>query len=109
MHPEITVSKGDGSNLEFTCFADLDKVEIDTMYMSHATTKGDKNDDHDMAAYAGFHCLDENLKKSFHEYLELRGITPKMINLLRGYLTGKLRCKHMLWLNNLQDFITRTD
>ncbi|CAM0878635.1 unnamed protein product [Alopecurus aequalis] len=109
MHLEVTVSKGDGSNLQFTCFADPDKVEIDTMYMVRPTTKEEGDDDHNMVTYDGFDCLDENLQKSFHEYLELRGITPKMMNLLRAYLSGKLRRNHTLWLNNLQDFISRTD
>ena len=54
MHLEVTISKADGSNLQFTCFADPDKIEIDTMYMAQATTKEDGDADHDMATYDGF-------------------------------------------------------
>ncbi|KAM0844008.1 hypothetical protein ACQ4PT_057336 [Festuca glaucescens] len=34
--------------------------------------------------------LDEDLKKEFREYLELRGVIPARMNLLRGYLTNKV-------------------
>ncbi|KAM0871543.1 hypothetical protein ACQ4PT_039315 [Festuca glaucescens] len=109
MHLEVTVSKGDGSNLQFTCFADPYEVQICAMYMEPPTTNEEHLEYADLATYDGYDALNEDLKKEFREYLELRGVTPARMNLLRGYLSNKVQRKHTLWLTKLQDFVKKND
>ncbi|KAM0844007.1 hypothetical protein ACQ4PT_057336 [Festuca glaucescens] len=48
----------------------------------------DQDEEDDSSSSDG--ALDEDLKKEFREYLELRGVIPARMNLLRGYLTNKV-------------------
>lgn len=49
--------------------------------------------------------LDENLKKAFHKYLEIRGIKPSSTNFLFEYMVNKDSQEYLTWLNNLKNFI----
>ncbi|XP_042386643.1 uncharacterized protein At2g39795, mitochondrial-like [Zingiber officinale] len=60
-------------------------------------------------AYEGpdFSDLDENLQKSFHKYLEIRGISPLTTNFLHEYMINKDSREYLLWLKNLKQFIQK--
>jgi complement component 1 Q subcomponent-binding protein len=49
--------------------------------------------------------LDENLKKGFHKYLEIRGIKASTTNFLHEYMISKDSREYMGWLSNLKQFI----
>uniref|UniRef100_A0A453DWX9 Uncharacterized protein n=1 Tax=Aegilops tauschii subsp. strangulata TaxID=200361 RepID=A0A453DWX9_AEGTS len=99
---EVTISKGDGSKLAFTCFAYPDNITIRSMCMLSRTARDDVQ-----ATYYDFDKLDENLQKSFVKYLDLRGVTPTTTNLLRVYLSSKVQSKDLLMLTKLQDFVKK--
>ncbi|VAH56501.1 unnamed protein product [Triticum turgidum subsp. durum] len=99
---EVTISKGDGSKLAFTCFAYPDNITIHSMCMLSRTAKDDVQ-----ATYYEFDKLDENLQKSFVKYLDLRGVTPTTTNLLCGYMSSKVQSKDLLMLTKLQDFVKK--
>ncbi|KAL5223349.1 hypothetical protein ABZP36_028062 [Zizania latifolia] len=98
----VTVSKGNGPSLEFTCTAYPDEIIIDTL--SVVQPSGDGEDE--MIAYEGpdFNDLDENLQRAFHKYLELRGITPVATNFLHEYMINKDSREYLLWLRKLKAF-----
>ncbi|KAF7027559.1 hypothetical protein CFC21_039592 [Triticum aestivum] len=99
---EVTISKGDGSKLAFTCLAYPDNITIHSMCMLSRTDKDDVQ-----ATYYDFDKLDENLQKSFVKYLDMRGVTPTTTNLLRVYLSSKVQSKDLLMLTKLQDFVKK--
>lgn len=98
----VTISKGDGPVLEFTCTAYPDEVIIDSM----SVTQQSGDDERDMIAYEGpdFNDLDENLQREFHRYLDLRGISPRTTNFLHLYMINKDSREYLLWLRKLKDF-----
>ncbi|KAL6848207.1 hypothetical protein ACP4OV_022335 [Aristida adscensionis] len=98
----VTITKGDGPVLEFTCTACPDEVIIDSLSVTHPS-----GDDKDYIAYEGpdFNDLDENLQRAFHKYLELRGITPMTTNFLHEYMINKDSREYLLWLRKLKDFV----
>lgn len=49
--------------------------------------------------------LDENLQKSFHKFLEIRGIKPSTTNFLHEYMINKDSREYVAWLENLQKFV----
>lgn len=49
--------------------------------------------------------LDENLKKAFHKYLEIRGIKPSTTNFLFEYMLNKDSREYLIWLKKLKDFV----
>lgn len=49
--------------------------------------------------------LDENLQKSFHKYLEIRGIKPSTTSFLHEYMINKDSREYVKWLENLQKFV----
>lgn len=49
--------------------------------------------------------LDENLKKAFHKYLEIRGIKPSTTNFLFEYMLNKDSHEYLIWLKKLKDFV----
>ncbi|CAH8292824.1 unnamed protein product [Eruca vesicaria subsp. sativa] len=77
----VTLSKKTGTSLEFRCTAFPDKIVIKDMV------------------------LDEKLRKGFHRYIEIRGITPSMINFLHEYMINKDGKEHLLWLKTLKNFV----
>ncbi|EPS66225.1 hypothetical protein M569_08553 [Genlisea aurea] len=98
----VRVAKTDGGPvLEFGCTAYPDEVAIDSLSVKAP------DDDEEHAAYEGpdFADLDENLQKSFHKYLELRGIKPSTTNFLHGYMVDKDAKEYITWLKNIQKFV----
>ncbi|CAK7325751.1 unnamed protein product [Dovyalis caffra] len=97
----VTVSKKSGTCLEFDCVAYADEIAIDSMSIKVPETSEDQ------MAYDGpnFHDLDENLKKGFHKYLEIRGIKASTTNFLHQYMINKDSREYEGWLNNLKQFI----
>lgn len=49
--------------------------------------------------------LDENLQKSFHKYLEIRGIKPSTTNFLHEYMINKDTREYKNWLKKLKQFV----
>ncbi|KAK8671792.1 hypothetical protein V6N13_038377 [Hibiscus sabdariffa] len=96
----VTVSKKDGSSLEFNCTSSPDHIEIDSLYFRSP-------DAEDELAYEGpdFHDLDDNLKKAFNKYLEVRGIKPSTTNFLHQYMIKKNNREYLNWLKNLKKFV----
>ncbi|KAI5004579.1 hypothetical protein ZWY2020_031822 [Hordeum vulgare] len=104
---EVTISKGDGSKLGFTCFAYPDNIAIHSMcLLSSPTAKVDKHDDL-LATYYDFGKLDKNLQNSLEKYLDGRGIRPTAINLVREHMSSKVQSKDLMWLTKLQDFVKK--
>ncbi|KAL6627463.1 hypothetical protein ACP70R_031189 [Stipagrostis hirtigluma subsp. patula] len=99
----VTIAKGDGPTLEFTCTAYPDEVIIDTLSVRQRSG----NEEEDYIAYEGpdFSDLDENLQRAFHKYLELRGITPMTTNFLHLYMINKDSREYLFWLTKLKDFV----
>ncbi|KAJ6717951.1 COMPLEMENT COMPONENT 1 [Salix purpurea] len=97
----VTVSKKSGTCLQFNCVAYADEVTIDSISI------GVSESSEDQMAYDGpnFHDLDENLKKGFHKYLEIRGIKASTTNFLHEYMINKDSREYMGWLSNLKQFI----
>ncbi|KAG4953358.1 hypothetical protein AAZX31_14G063600 [Glycine max] len=97
----ISVHKKDGPYLEFNCVGYPDEIVIDGLSV--------KNPDltEDQVAYEGpdFQTLDENLQKSFHKYLEIRGIKPSTTNFLHEYMINKDSKEYLVWLNKLKSFV----
>ncbi|EXC04698.1 Uncharacterized protein L484_009891 [Morus notabilis] len=96
----VNVSKKGGPSLEFTCTAYPDEIVIDSLAVKHPENE-------DELAYSGpdFHDLDENLQKSFHKYLEIRGIKPSTTNFLHEYMINKDSKEYLLWLKKVKNFI----
>ncbi|KAH6769186.1 hypothetical protein C2S52_006755 [Perilla frutescens var. hirtella] len=97
----VRVSKSNGPSLEFGCTAYADEIAIDTLSIK------DPESSEDQIAYEGpdFGDLDENLQKSFHKYLEIRGIKPSTTNFLHEYMINKDSREYVTWLENLQKFV----
>ncbi|KAF5733841.1 hypothetical protein HS088_TW16G00282 [Tripterygium wilfordii] len=97
----VTSSKKSGLTLEFNCVAYPDEIAIDGLSVRHPENSEDQ------FAYEGpdFHDLDENLKKAFHKYLEIRGIKPSTTNFLHEYMINKDSREYVFWLNNLKKFM----
>ncbi|KAK8485641.1 hypothetical protein V6N13_027134 [Hibiscus sabdariffa] len=96
----VTVSKKDGTSLEFNCTAFADQISIDSLSFRSPNPE-------DELAYEGpdFLDLDENLQKGFHKYLEVRGIKPSTTNFLHGYMMNKDNREYINWLKNLKKFV----
>ncbi|GMI87176.1 hypothetical protein like AT3G55605 [Hibiscus trionum] len=96
----VTVSKKDGTSLEFNCTAYSDQIVIDSLGFRSPNTE-------DELAYEGpdFHDLDENLQKGFYKYLEIRGIKPSTTNFLHEYMMNKDNREYLNWLKNLKKFV----
>ncbi|PON37366.1 Mitochondrial glycoprotein [Parasponia andersonii] len=97
----VNVSKKDGPSLEFSVTAYPDEIAIEALSVKHP-----ENSD-DQIAYEGpdFHDLDENLQKSFHKYLEIRGIKPSTTNFLHEYMINKDSREYLVWLQKLKKFV----
>ncbi|KAL6126671.1 hypothetical protein ACLB2K_074717 [Fragaria x ananassa] len=98
----VTVSKGSGAPvLEFRCNAYPDEIAIESLLVKNPDTAEDQ------IAYEGpdFNDLDENLQKSFHKYLEIRGIKPSTTNFLHEYMINKDSREYKNWLKKLKQFV----
>ncbi|XP_010534674.1 PREDICTED: uncharacterized protein At2g39795, mitochondrial-like [Tarenaya hassleriana] len=98
----VTVTKKSGLSLEFSCTALPDEIAIDALSVTHP-----ENSSEEPMAYDGpdFQDLDENLRKSFHKFLEIRGIKASTTNFLHEYMMRKDSREYLLWLKNLKKFI----
>ncbi|GAB2299729.1 hypothetical protein Dimus_033783 [Dionaea muscipula] len=97
----VSVSKTNGPSLEFSCTAFSDEIAIDDLSLKYPEVEDDQ------VAYEGpdFGDLDENLQKTFHKYLEVRGIKPSIANFLYEYMVQKDSKEYLRWLNGLKKFI----
>ncbi|XP_021769058.1 uncharacterized protein At2g39795, mitochondrial-like [Chenopodium quinoa] len=96
----VTVTKKDGSSLEFDCIAYPDEISINSLSLKNPDTE-------DQLAYEGpdFLDLDENLQKAFHKYLEIRGIKPSTTNFLHEYMIEKDNKEYLRWLKDVKNFV----
>lgn len=99
----VSISKGNGSCLEFGVTAFPDEITIDSLSAKQPEVSDDE------LAYEGpdFSDLDENLQKAFHKYLEIRGIKPSTTNFLQEYMMNKDSKEYLHWLQNLKKFIEK--
>ncbi|MED6174308.1 hypothetical protein PIB30_067897 [Stylosanthes scabra] len=97
----VSVSKKDGPYLEFSCVAYPDEIVIDSLSVKNPELSEDQ------IAYEGpdFQDLDEGLQKSFHKYLEIRGIKPSTTNFLHEYMINKDSREYLVWLKKLKQFV----
>lgn len=100
----INFRKNDGHGLEFCCTAYPDELVIDSLSFTEI-----RKSDEEMLAYQGpdFSDLDENLQKSFHKYLELRGISAMTTNFLHEYMINKDGREYLLWLRDLKKLVEK--
>ncbi|XP_008796210.1 uncharacterized protein At2g39795, mitochondrial-like [Phoenix dactylifera] len=97
----VSIEKGEGPFLEFSCNLNADELEIESM----ALKKHDAPDD--QGAYQGpeFSDLDENLQKALHKYLAVRGIKGSLFDFLHEYMMSKDEKEYLAWLKNLKEFV----
>ncbi|ESQ44892.1 hypothetical protein EUTSA_v10010645mg [Eutrema salsugineum] len=98
----VTVTKKSGLSLEFSCTAFPDEIVIDGLSVNHP-----ENSSEEQLAYDGpdFQELDENMRKSFHKFLETRGIKASATDFMYEYMMKKDSREYLLWLKNLKNFI----
>ncbi|XP_057523733.1 uncharacterized protein At2g39795, mitochondrial-like [Amaranthus tricolor] len=96
----VTVAKKNGPSLEFDCIAYPDEISINNLAL-----KNPESDE--QLAYEGpdFMDLDENLQRSFHKYLEIRGIKPSTTNFLHEYMMEKDNKEYYRWLKDVKKFV----
>ncbi|KAL1207979.1 hypothetical protein V5N11_034272 [Cardamine amara subsp. amara] len=98
----VTVTKKSGLSLEFSCTAFPDEIVIDGLSVNPP-----ENSSEEQLAYDGpdFQELDENMRKSFHKFLETRGIKAGATDFLYEYMMKKDSREYLLWLNKLKTFV----
>ncbi|KAL5727174.1 hypothetical protein ACHQM5_000398 [Ranunculus cassubicifolius] len=101
----VSIAKGDGPRLEFTCSATQRAFTIDAMLMKESQ---EPSNEHDFP-YEGpdFLDLDENLQKEFYKYLERRGIKHSSTTFLQEYMVDKESKEYMQWLNSMKEFVDK--
>ncbi|CAH2058694.1 unnamed protein product [Thlaspi arvense] len=99
---DVTVTKKSGLSLEFSCVAFPDEIAIDALSVNHP---GDYLEDKLANEGPDFEDLDENLKKAFYKYLEIRGVKASTTNFLHEYMVRKSKREYLLWLKNVQKFM----
>ncbi|KAF8084863.1 hypothetical protein N665_0696s0018 [Sinapis alba] len=101
----VTVTKKSGLNLEFSCTAFPDEIVIDGLSVNHPEKSS--SEEEEQLTYDGpdFQELDENMRKSFHKFLEARGIKPSNTDFMYEYMMKKDSREYLLWLKNLKNFI----
>ncbi|KAL6138773.1 hypothetical protein ACLB2K_064052 [Fragaria x ananassa] len=99
----VSVSKGNGKELEFGLTAFTDEICIDSLLIRQPEdSEGSKR-----IAYEGpnFSDLDKSFQKAFQKYLEIRGIKSSITKFLQEYMKNKDYREYLLWLKNLKGFI----
>ncbi|KAL6142170.1 hypothetical protein ACLB2K_060453 [Fragaria x ananassa] len=99
----VSVSKGNGKELEFGLTAFTDEICIDSLLIRQPeASEGSKR-----IAYEGpnFSDLDKSFQKAFQKYLEIRGIKSSITKFLQEYMKNKDYREYLLWLKNLKGFI----
>lgn len=97
----VTVSKSDGSCLEFGA-----RCLPDGFSVLHLSLKKSGNSEKGLA-YTGpnFLKLNEYLRNTFEKYLERRGLTSAMANFLHEYMMCKDTEEYLRWLRTLKKLI----
>ncbi|VAI85522.1 unnamed protein product [Triticum turgidum subsp. durum] len=99
----VTVEKPGNAVLEFECNFNDDELAIENMRLLNRDAISTEN------AYEGpqFSDLDESLQKSFHRYLEVRGIKHSLHDWLHEYMMSKDEKEYVVWLKNMREFIEK--
>ncbi|KAH7548154.1 hypothetical protein JRO89_XS14G0074500 [Xanthoceras sorbifolium] len=102
----VTISKygGHGPSLNIRCDGYVDKIIISSMVIIDSENLKDSTKSEDVNnAILGW-WYDENLKKTIHKYLEIRGIKPSMVEFLLGpYPTNKAKKKMLMNLKKIKN------
>ncbi|PKA57414.1 Uncharacterized protein AXF42_Ash013602 [Apostasia shenzhenica] len=100
----VNISKGKGVNLEFCCTAYADELVVDSLSL-HKTEESEDR----LLAYEGpdFDDLDENLRKAFQKYLEMRAISPSTTSYLYEYMVNKEDREYLRWMQTVRQFIEK--
>ncbi|XP_020880281.1 uncharacterized protein At2g39795, mitochondrial [Arabidopsis lyrata subsp. lyrata] len=98
----VTVTKKSGLSLEFSCTAFPDEIVIDGLSVNRP-----EDSSQEQLTYDGpdFQELDENMRKSFHKFLETRGIKASATDFLYEYMMKKDSREYLLWLKKLKTFV----
>ncbi|CAB81585.1 putative protein [Arabidopsis thaliana] len=98
----VTVTKKSGLSLEFSCTAFPDEIVIDGLSVNRPDDSSEEQ-----LTYDGpdFQELDENMRKSFHKFLETRGIKASATDFLYEYMMKKDSREYLLWLKKLKTFV----
>ncbi|XP_062006238.1 uncharacterized protein At2g39795, mitochondrial-like [Rosa rugosa] len=99
----VSISKGNGQELEFGLTAFSDEICVDSLSMRQPEdSEGSKR-----IAYEGpnFSDLDESFQKALQKYLEVRGIKSSTTKFLQEYMRNKDFREYLMWLKNLKGFI----
>ncbi|XP_010504418.1 PREDICTED: uncharacterized protein At2g39795, mitochondrial-like [Camelina sativa] len=99
----VTVTKKSGLSLEFSCTAFPDEVVIDGL----SVNRPEDSSSEELLKYDGpdFQELDENMRKSFHKFLDSRGINASATDFLYEYMMDKDNREYKLWLKKLKNFV----
>lgn len=97
----VSVSKENGLSLEFDVRAFPNKISICGMSIKESKSSSNQLD------YRGpaFSFLNESVRKSLYEYLEVRGLTGSTANFLLEYVICKDTKEYTRWLKNIKNFV----
>ncbi|XP_010517342.1 PREDICTED: uncharacterized protein At2g39795, mitochondrial-like [Camelina sativa] len=98
----VTITKKSGLSLEFSCMAFPDEIAIDALSVKQP---GDSLEDQMANEGPDFEDLDDNLKKTFYKFLEIRGVKASTTNFLHEYMMRKVNQEYLLWLKNVKAFM----
>ncbi|AES99439.2 glycoprotein family protein [Medicago truncatula] len=84
----VSVSKKNGTSLEFCCDAYPDEMVFSGLFI---TNRGEQIPYYD--------------RLDFQYYLEIRGIKPSTTNFLQEYMIKRKSREYLVWLNKLKNFI----
>ncbi|EOA28331.1 hypothetical protein CARUB_v10024532mg [Capsella rubella] len=98
----VTITKKSGLSLEFSCMAFPDEIAIDALSVKQP---GDSLEDQMANEGPDFEDLDENLKKTFYKFLEIRGVKASTTNFLHEYMMRKVNREYLSWLKNVKEFM----
>ncbi|TXG49844.1 hypothetical protein EZV62_025719 [Acer yangbiense] len=95
-HLYVTISNNDGSSLEFSCLHTSDAISILEMTIIYSENSRD---------HVAFSGLNENQKKTFSEFVEIRGIKPSLVDFLIKRISNKNTERRLMELKNIKNFI----
>ncbi|TXG49850.1 hypothetical protein EZV62_025725 [Acer yangbiense] len=78
----VTISNNSESSLKFDCFSTSDAISIWRMGIINSENSKDYWPLYDGDDVAEFDDTNENMKKAFFEYLEIRGIKPSIVDFM---------------------------
>ncbi|KAK1572431.1 hypothetical protein Q3G72_032571 [Acer saccharum] len=101
----VTISNNSESSLKFDCFSTSDAISIWRIGFINSEISEDDWSLYDGDDVVEFDNMDENMKKAFFEYLEIRGIKPSIVDfMIKCYRYKKVK-KMSMELKKIKNFI----